>query len=325
MKKMLLPVVVTTLMLTQQGLFAQQSVTTPGLQPRSATAQTDAPLSAPGDDLLREGLHYLNGTSAYDPGKAVDPLTRSASIGNSRAMNALGNIAAKGLAGAVDADKAISWYSRAAKAGYTPALFNLGRLYQTGDIVPQDFVRAASYYQAGATAGNKASKNELAYFYYKGLGLQQNYAAAFALYTELAGQGDINAQYFLGLCYRNGYGTAPDQALAKQWLMAAASKKDGQAIHELTAEPVPENASVISDALQNKLTSLKAYQEQFASSAGNDIGGEYEGYAVYYDFSHQYVHEIVPLQLNLQKNGDHYQGTWARRGRAQRPAESDFR
>jgi hypothetical protein len=120
----------------------------------------------------------------------------------------------------------------------------------------------------------------------------------------------VNAQYFLGLLYRNGYGTAPNQALARQWLMKAAAQKDGQAIHELTSEPIPENASIISDALQNRLTSLKAYQEQFNTAAGNDISGEYEGYAVYYDFSHQYVHDIVPLKLSLQKNGDHYQGTW---------------
>jgi uncharacterized protein len=294
MKKTLLAFLVSTLVLTQGSLFAQ---------PLPAAA-------SPGDALLNEGLRYLNGTSAYDPAKAVSPLSRSAAAGNTRAMNALGNIEANGLAGPADGDRAVSWYSKALRGGYTPANYNLGRLYQAGDIVPQDFVRAAAYFQAGAAAGDKSSKNTLAYFYYKGLGVEQNYAAALALYSELATQGDVNAQYFLGLCYRNGYGTAPDQALAKQWLTKAAAMGDGQAIHELTAEPVPENASVISDALQNRLTTLKAYREQFSSAPGNDISGEYEGYAVYYDFSHQFVHEIVPLKLSLQQNGDHYQGVW---------------
>jgi TPR repeat protein len=310
MKKMLLPVMVSTFLLAQGRLFAQQPVSSSGMQAAQPAAQTYASVTAPGDAQLHEGLRYLNGTAAYDPARAIAPLMQSAAAGNTRAMNALGNIAANGLTGPANGDLAVSWYQKALKAGYMPANYNLGRLYQTGDIVPQDFVRAAGYFQAGVAAGDKASKNSLAYFYYKGLGVQQDYAAALALYSELAPEGDVNAQYFLGLMYRNGYGTAPNQALAKQWLMKAAAAKDGQAIHELTAEPVPENASVISDALQNKLTTLKGYQEQFTSSASNDIGGEYEGYAVYYDFSHQFVHDIVPLKLSLLKKGDSYQGTW---------------
>jgi uncharacterized protein len=305
MKRTLLNFMTPLLLIVQGVLFGQAPM--PSMQPPS---RPSTPTVSPGDDLLREGLRHLDGTGTYDPGLSIAPLTRSAALGNPRAMNALGNIEAAGLAHPANGDLAVSWYGKAVKAGFPSANFNLGRLYQKGDIVPQDFVRAAVYFQAGAAAGNKPSKNVLAYFYFKGLGVQQDYGAAFALYTDLAAQGDHNAQYFLGLMYRNGYGTAADQALAKQWLTKAAAAKDGQAVHELTEEPLPENASVISDALQSRLNTLKTYQEQFSSSANNDISGEYEGYAVYFDFSHQYVHEIVPLKLSLQKNNDHYQGTW---------------
>lgn len=321
MKKTLLILLMPVL---AQGTLLAQPALSSGQQPiQPATPQSTLAVS-PGDALLREGLHHLDGTGVYEPARAVDPLTRSAAAGNTRAMNALGNIEANGLAGPANGDRAVAWYAKALKGGYLAANFNLGRLYQAGDIVPQDFVRAATYFQAGAAAGDKSSKNTLAYFYYKGLGVQQNYAAAFALYSELAAQNDVNAQYFLGLCYRNGYGTAPDQALAKQWLMKAASAHDGQAIHELTAEPVPENASVISDALQNRLTTLKTYQEQFTAAAANDISGEYEGYAVYYDFSHQFVHEIVPLKLSLQRSGEQYQGTWTEGDGLSAPLKATF-
>lgn len=324
MKKTLLSLLVPVSVLVQGTLLAQPALTSTGQQPQQPATQQATLVAAPGDALLHEGLHYLDGTGAYDPAKAVDPLSRSAAAGNTRAMNALGNVEANGLAGPANGDRAVVWYTKAVKGGYTAANYNLGRLYQVGDIVPQDFVRAAAYFQAGAAAGDKSSKNTLAYFYYKGLGVQQNYATALALYTELAAQNDVNAAYFLGLCYRNGYGTAPDQALAKQWLIKAAAAHDGQAIHELTAEPVPENASVISDVLQNRLTTLKTYQEQFTAAAGNDISGEYEGYAVYYDFSHQFVHEIVPLKLSLQRNGDQYQGTWTEGEGLSAPLKATF-
>jgi TPR repeat protein len=279
--------------LSYLGVYGQQPAGTP-----------------PGLASYNKGIQLLDGSRGYDPAGAFPLLSQSAAAGNVRAMNALGNMYANGMGMSVDADKAIYWYKMAAKAGYANAWYNLGRLYQTGDIVAQDFIAAAGYYQAGANAGDKGSRNWLAYMYYKGLGLPQSYPKAFALYSELAQQNDVNAWYFLGICYRNGYGVAPDADLAKQWLMKAADKKYGQAIHELTAEPLPENASVFTPALQEKVQELQNYHEQFTTAGSSDISGTYKGYAVYYDFSRQFVHEIVPLNLQIDKNGTGYEGVW---------------
>jgi len=264
----------------------------------------------PGLASYNKGMQALKNSGTYDPAGAFKSFTQSAAEGNPRAMNALGNMYANGMGMPVDAGKALYWYKLAAKAGYSNAYYNLGRLYQTGDIVPQDFAAAAGYYQAGANAGDKGSRNWLAYMYYKGLGLPQSYPKAFALYSELAQQNDVNAWYFLGICYRNGYGVAPDAGLAKQWLMKAADKKYGQAIHELTAEPLPENASVFTPALQEKVQELQNYHEQFTTAGSSDVSGTYQGYAVYYDFSRQFVHEIVPLNLQINKNANGYEGVW---------------
>lgn len=271
-----------------------------------AHAQT---AKVPSQMLFDEGYRYMiaNG-KPYNPEKAKQLFKQSAEYGNGRAMNAVANLFTTGTS--VNADSAIKWYKKAASTGYTNAYYNLGRIYQTGDLVPQDFIKAATYYKAGSDAGDKACKNWLAYFYYKGFGVQQNYTQAFVLYSELAESGDRNARYFLGKCYRNGYGTMQDNDLAKQWLIKSANAGEPQAIHELNAEPLPDNAFVYNPGLREKVKALKSYTENFIAANTNDISGSYKGYAVYYDFSRQYVLEVVPLNLTINRNINKYTGTW---------------
>jgi hypothetical protein len=283
-----------------------------------------APAVAVPDPIYNEGLSHLNGVKSYDPGKSFQLFSTASASGNAQAMNALGNMFANGIGVTTDAGKAIAWYKKAALTGYAPAWYNLGRVYQDGSIVAQDFVEAAKYFQKGANAGDPNARNKLAYFYYKGLGVPQSYTNAFALYNELAQNGNINACYFLGLCYRNGYGVSADAGLAKEWLMKAAAANDGQAIHELTSEPLPENASVVTPDLQSKMNALETYQEQFGTSSANDMSGIYKGVAVYFDFSRQYVHEIVPLTLEITKMGNLYTGTWTEGDSLSAPIKGSF-
>jgi len=275
--------------------------------------------------LFEEGYRYLNGINKpYDPKKAFDLFTKSADGDYAAAMNALGNMYAKGLATSQDYTLAVEWYKKASAKDYISAILNLGRMYQKAEGVIQDFAAAAKYYQRGAALGNIQCKNELAYFHYKGLGVEQNYNKAFQLYYEIAPKGDVNAQYFLGICYRNGYGVAVNNTLAKQWLQKAAAKQDRQAIHELTREPVPENMSTITPALQEKVASLKAYTEKFVAANTNNIEGVYQGYAVYYDFSKKYVHEIVPLKLSIKQTITGYEGVWTESDDLSANIKADF-
>ena len=72
--------------------------------------------------------------------------------------------------------------------------------------------------------------------------------------------------------------------------------------------------SVVNPGLQNEVASLTVYKEQFITSGNNNLSGTYTGNAIYYDFSHQYVHEIVPLQLVIQQNDSVYNCIWTENG-----------
>lgn len=291
MKKLLLAVCV----LTQSFLYAQQ-----------ATAPPHSP-----ESLFREGLLYLKGANhSYDPAKAVQLFSTAAGSGHAASMNALGNMYASGLGVDNNVQTAIGWYTRAANAGYAKAWYNLGELYRTGTSVPQDFAVAANYYSHGARLGDRGSENWLAYLYYKGLGVTQSYDQALSLYQDLAQKGDRNAMYFLGKCYRNGYGTNADADLARVWLTKAAKAGEGQAIHELSAEPLPDNAFVYNPELREKIEGIRSHVEGFVPSDANDVSGSYAGYAIYYDFSGRYVLDMVPLSLIITKDRNVYQGTW---------------
>lgn len=287
----------------------KQLLTAVVLLPIACMAQLQQPDT--GKFLFTEGLRQLNGVGiAANPIKAFNLFKQSATSGNAQAMNALGNVYTLGTGVAPDIDAAINWYKAAADKGYSKSYFNLGMLYQKGDFVKQNYYEAARYYKLGADAGNVLCKNLMGYLHYKGLGVTQSYAKAFGFYSEAAEMGDVNAQYFLGTMYRNGYGTSVDNTKAKYWLKKAAENNYPQAIQELTKEPLPENRSVISPELQNKVAKLKAYQESYTTLNNTDISGTYTGYAVYYDFSKTYVHEIVPLTLTIKKTDGEYLGTW---------------
>jgi TPR repeat protein len=306
MKKWLLPIV---LLLWQSAVLAQQTAS-----------------KTPSQEIYDEACSYLYGFGrSYDPPKAVQLFRKSAEMGFAPAFNALGNLYMKGEAGIEkNVQTAVSYYKRAGEAGYTPAYQNLATLYRNGSEVPQDFRLSAQYSKAGAEKGNAACKNLLAYYYFKGFGVQQSYEKAFQLYHELAQKGLANAQYFLGLCYRNGYGTQANEEEAKSWLMKAAAQADFQATHELTAEPAPENSSVYNPALQQQVARMKSYQERLIASPGNDISGTYQGFAVYYDFSGQFVHQVVPLTLSLKKTNGSYQGTWTEQDTLTASIKGDF-
>jgi uncharacterized protein len=292
MKKWLLP---TVMLFFQTAVFAQQSTAV-----------------IPAKDVFDEAYRYLMGLgSPYDPGKAIVLFKKAAAMGNAASMNALGNIYARGEAGVnTDLNTAIAYFKQAGHAGYSTAYYNLAILYKDGELLPQDFKQSAQYTQAGAAIGNSSCKNLLAYYYFKGFGVQQSYSKAFNLYLELAQTGDVNAQYFTGLCYRNGYGVTANQNEAKKWLQQAADNGENQAVHELTEETLPENSSIISPVQEQKVKRLRNYKEKLITASGNDLSGDYKGFAVYYDFSNHFVHQLVPLSLTLCQAANGYQGTW---------------
>jgi len=305
------------LLLSQIAVHAQQTaVKQPAVQTNVVQPVPETAVGQAAHETFTDGFRYLSGVgTSYDPAKAVRIFKQAAVKGDGASMNALGNLYAKGDAGlAKDVSSAIDYYKNAGQSGYSAGYYNLAKLYKDDVLLPQDFQQSVNYSQAGAAMGDANCKNLLAYYYFKGFGVTQDYTKAFNLFLELAQAGNVNAQYFLGLCYRNGYGTNVNQQEAKRWLQSASAKGDYQATHELTAEPQPENSNINNPGMQGRVDKLKAYQEKMIASGDNDISGTYGGFAVYYDFSGRYVHEVVSLTLTLRKTAEGYQGSWKEDG-----------
>jgi hypothetical protein len=186
--------------------------------------------------------------------------------------------------------------------------------------VTQDLAKAYEYYRHGAAAGDRMSIYGLGYMQYKGFGTPQNYEEAFQSFSKVAPTHESNSMYMLGLCYRNGYGVAVDRDSARYWLTLASEKKFKFAMEEL-ALPDPENIhlSAIPDirpaSMKATTTSIQAGAKSirhYLSPA--DIGGEYTGYTVKFDWSGQYVIGDQPLKLNLSCKGNRCTGTWNEEG-----------
>ena len=271
---------------------------------------------AKGLDEFFTGYHALQGISEkVDSTAAVAFFRISASKGYGQAMKFLGSLQLYGRAGMEqNTDSAYYWLNAALAANCYTAYFDLGHIYQEGIYAQQDFKKAAEYYRKGADYGVPLCKDFLGYLYYKGLGVQQSYDSAVALYRPLAVKGTPHAQYFMGLLQRNGYGLPANQDSAKYWLKKSAAQNYKPAIHELLAEPLPENRTLVNAELIPQLKKLQKYTENFKAADTNDISGHYSGYAVYQDFSRTGINRIVQLTVDLQKKGEDYVGSWTEFG-----------
>lgn len=265
----------------------------------------------PAQEIYQEAKNYFYGVGkTMDHTMAAQLFHKAAKAGNAKAYTALGFMYETGQGLTRNVDSALRLYKKAARLKDGNACLELSRIYYDDKLVPQDFTLSAQYCKKGMELGNYPCQNRLAYFYFKGFGVQQDYSRAFALYKPLVEKWDVNAMYFLGLCYRNGYGVEVNEVEGKKWLEKAASYNDYQAIHELKVEKNPENATIANPKLLQQLQDLKKYEEKFVSASTNDISGHYTGYAVYYDCSKKFVHDIVPLTLSLEQIKGVYVGTW---------------
>lgn len=263
------------------------------------------------DKYYQEGTKYLMGAEKpLNIDMAKKMFWQGAALKDSRAMIQLGLIYGSPNSITKNSDSAIFWFQAGAAHGNFRAYYLLGRVYQLGIDVAQDFLRAAHYYMKGVEKGESYSKNALGYLHFKGLGVKQDYKKAFSLFESTAFAGLPNSMYFLGICYRNGYGTDVDVVRAKYWLRLASLEGESSAMHEMYEEPLPENISAVSARLEEEAKKLRDYKEKFHAGETNNYEGTYTGVAIYYDWSGNYVTEIIPLQLDLKKQFDGYNGVW---------------
>ena len=96
-----------------------------------------------------------------EPKTDFETLKESASKGDAKAQNELGNMYANGSADAQSDNEALKWFEKSANQGYAEAQYNLGTMYQNAIGVDQDFKKAVKYYKLAANQGHREAKDNL--------------------------------------------------------------------------------------------------------------------------------------------------------------------
>ena len=230
------------------------------------------------NNYMKKASESLN---ALDYEKGIEFLTKSAEMGNAKAMLELGKLYYQGEGVAKDFYEAAQWvqraidnhsqeaveelfklgvdleegngvrqnfvkakecYQKAADAGNVDAMFRLGKLYQNGGGTIQDDVMAREYYMKAVDAGNEKAMNNAGIMFQEGLGGEKDMKMAKTLYERAANKGLVLAMRNLANCYYyNGEYTE-----AKPWYEKAAAEEDGFSAYQLfkmyeAGQGVPED------------------------------------------------------------------------------------
>lgn len=228
------------------------------------------------------------------------------------AMNVLGIAYLHGIGVEADTTKAISYLEAAGGGGYNLAFHNLGMYYKYAADGKQDFTKAYSAFCLGADAGSTACHYNKGFMLYKGLGCGQDYKEAIEEFSKAAEREHPAAMFMLGLCYRNGYGVEADLERASYFLNCAATLGNSDAMEELAKEK-PENS--LETSRLDKSRSLKTPEtmpdiDPYIPNNKKEIGGEYTGYIVTYDWSGQHALSETPVRLDIINPTDSAECIW---------------
>ncbi len=94
-------------------------------------------------------------------GAARAHLAKSASEGEPKAQNMLGNLYYLGLGGDRNHDMAVAWYLKSAAQADAEAQINLARMYREGLGVKKDVIRAFAWLRQARINGNEAAENQM--------------------------------------------------------------------------------------------------------------------------------------------------------------------
>jgi serine/threonine protein kinase len=119
---------------------------------------------------------------------------QAADMGDSRAMQDLGEMFMEGSVVPKDDQEAAKWFRKGADKGNTSAMLFLGGMYRLGNGVEQSDKDAADWFRKAADAGNPAAMYDLAILYEDGRGVPRDSALAKQLYQKAAQLGDQEAQ-----------------------------------------------------------------------------------------------------------------------------------
>jgi TPR repeat protein len=217
------------------------------------------------DAWLMLGYAYAFGVNGLEKnwGEAVDCYSKAISLGNSKAMQDLGNHYLRGEVTKRDPEHAIELWTDAANHGNVDAMYALARLY-FGDVDPtlanetealrwtelclsnkdpricafagqyysrqNDFVSARTWIQRGIEMGNTDCYNELGVLYRFGRGVEQNFDEAAKNYRLAFEAGNMTGAANLAWCYEEGKGVEKDLDQSIRLAMLAADKGEPNAM-----------------------------------------------------------------------------------------------
>jgi serine/threonine protein kinase len=183
--------------------IATPKITTPQI----ATPQITAPLAQASpfartvtSHVVKQavaGQLYSTAAENLRAGKtqaAVALFRQAADLGDTRAMEDLGEIFMEGNVVDKNEKEAEKWFRKGADQGNTSAMLSLGGMYELGNGVEQSDKQAADWYRRAADAGNPAAMFNLGRFYEEGTGVSRDAARAKELYQKAAALGDQDSK-----------------------------------------------------------------------------------------------------------------------------------
>lgn len=199
----------------------------------TAPRYNGAALGAQGPQLIAAAQMYGQFAlgKLYETGKGVPQdylealawYTRSADLGNTKAMLKLAVIKREGLPGiAPDLEGSTSWLQRAAETGNIAAMNELGRAYQGGVGIIPNQQEAARWFEQAAAGGSIAAEYNLGQLYKTGIGGQPDYVRAVQHFQNGANAKDAPSMLALGDLYAGGQGLPRDPVQAHAWYRLAA-------------------------------------------------------------------------------------------------------
>lgn len=268
----------------------------------------------PPDVVTMAKAYYLldKNTPKYNPVEALELYKEVAAQGNGKAMNAIGNIYAFGLCGAVDNAEALSWYQKATAAGYDPSWYNLATMYKYGYGTTQSFETAYQAFESGVAANQGSCYYGKGYMLFKGLGVAQNYEEAIIAFRQSIKRNNLGGMYMLGLCFRNGYGIAANIDSARYWLSKAAT-----AGYQFAKDEMQDATAERNPAIANKNTNANTppapseYENVIQNNTeAQQLAGTYSGLVIKYDWSGKHILQQSKITLTLYGAGKEKTGMY---------------
>ncbi|KAL5218464.1 hypothetical protein ABZP36_019148 [Zizania latifolia] len=155
--------------------------------------------------------------------------------GNTIAMHKLGLLYYYGLRGVRrDYGKAYHWFSKAVEKGDTRAMELLGEIYARGAGVERNYTEAYKWLTLAAKQQQYSAYNGLGYLYIKGYGVEKKNLTKAKEFFEIAAEHKEHGGYYnLGVLYLKGIGVRRDVMTACNFFLRAVNAGQPKAIYQV--------------------------------------------------------------------------------------------